>query len=168
MPAKPRAQPAAALVDGPRFLLHAPVPSKAPQGACMARRCHGPNNENNSIAIKKMRLAVFDLDHTLMPLDTGDMWVRWLVARSGTDPRPVASELERFAREYRAGVIDIDDFESFQMRFLSQFRRDAALDCRACGLCRSRGRTGAAGGLAPFGRALHEHGRQDGALHGNL
>lgn len=84
---------------------------------------HGPNNENNSIAIKKMRLAVFDLDHTLMPLDTGDMWVRWLVARSGTDPRPVASELERFAREYRAGVIDIDDFESFQMRFLSQFRR---------------------------------------------
>lgn len=70
-----------------------------------------------------MRLAVFDLDHTLMPLDTGDMWVRWLVARSGADPRPVASELERFAREYRAGTIDINDFESFQMRFLSQFRR---------------------------------------------
>ncbi len=70
-----------------------------------------------------MKLAVFDLDHTLMPFDTGDMWVRWLVSRSGIDPRPVAGELERFAREYRAGVIDINDFESFQMRFLAQFPR---------------------------------------------
>ena len=70
-----------------------------------------------------MKLAVFDLDHTLLPLDSGEMWVRWLTSRAGLDPAPVTAQLERFAREYRAGVIDINDFESFQMRFLAQFPR---------------------------------------------
>lgn len=73
--------------------------------------------------LKKMKLAVFDLDHTLMPLDTGDMWVRWLVHVQGLDPVPVVQELRRFAREYRAGTIDIDEFEDFQMKFLAQFKR---------------------------------------------
>ncbi|HBC69322.1 MAG TPA: HAD-IB family hydrolase [Sutterella sp.] len=70
-----------------------------------------------------MKLAIFDLDHTLMPMDTGDSWVRFLVKRSGRDPKPVHDKLDEFTRTYRAGVIDIDEFERFQMQFLASFRR---------------------------------------------
>lgn len=70
-----------------------------------------------------MQLAVFDLDHTLLPLDTGEVWVRWLLAASGRDPAPVVRETERFTREYRAGVIDIDEFMAFQLGFLAGFER---------------------------------------------
>lgn len=70
-----------------------------------------------------MKLAIFDLDHTLMPMDTGDSWVRFLVKRSGRDPKPVHEKLDEFTRTYRAGVIDIDEFERFQMEFLASFRR---------------------------------------------
>ncbi len=74
-----------------------------------------------------MKLAIFDLDHTLMPLDTGDSWVRFLLKRSGRDPKPVYDKLEEFTRTYRAGKIDIDEFENFQMQFLASFKR-AELD----------------------------------------
>ena len=83
-------------------------------------------------AKKIMKLAVFDLDHTLMPLDTGDMWVRWLVHEQGLEPAPVVEQLRRFACEYRAGIIDIDEFEDFQMKFLARFKRkelEKALSC---------------------------------------
>lgn len=70
-----------------------------------------------------MQLAVFDLDHTLMPLDTGELWVRWLLRESGRDPTFAVSEIERFTREYRAGVLDIDDFVNFQLKFLASFKR---------------------------------------------
>lgn len=70
-----------------------------------------------------MQLAVFDLDHTLMPLDTGELWVRWLLRESGRDPAFAVSEIERFTREYRAGVLDIDEFVDFQLKFLASFKR---------------------------------------------
>lgn len=70
-----------------------------------------------------MKLAVFDMDHTLMPMDTGDAWVRFVTEKSGIDSGFVHSELARFAREYRDGTLSIDDFESFQMRFIAQFAR---------------------------------------------
>ncbi len=70
-----------------------------------------------------MKLAIFDLDHTLMPMDTGDSWVRFLLKRSGRDPKPVHEKLDEFTRTYREGRIDIDEFERFQMQFLASFRR---------------------------------------------
>lgn len=76
------------------------------------------------------QLTVFDLDHTLLPIDTGDLWVRYLLRESERDPRPVVQTIERFTREYRAGVLDIREFVNFQMRFLASFPRsflDAAL-----------------------------------------
>lgn len=70
-----------------------------------------------------MQLAVFDLDHTLMPLDTGELWVRWLLRESGRNPSFAVSEIERFTREYRAGILDINDFVDFQLKFLASFKR---------------------------------------------
>ncbi len=71
-----------------------------------------------------MKLAVFDLDHTLMPMDTGDVWVRWLAARACAEQRrEIFETLDRFARQYRAQTLDICEFEEFQMKFLASFSR---------------------------------------------
>ena len=70
-----------------------------------------------------MKLAIFDLDHTLMPMDTGDAWVRFLVRESGIDAMPVFAQLDRFASEYHAQTLSIEEFEDFQMRFLARFPR---------------------------------------------
>lgn len=77
-----------------------------------------------------MRLALFDLDHTLVPLDTGELWVRWLLRESGRDAKAAVAHIERFTREYRAGALDIDEFMDWQLGFLASFKRkflDAAL-----------------------------------------
>ena len=72
-----------------------------------------------------MKLVVFDLDHTLMPIDTGDVWVRWLLAGCPAEQRKEGVRtIERFAREYRAQTLSIDEFEDWQMRFLAGFDRE--------------------------------------------
>ncbi len=72
-----------------------------------------------------MKLAIFDLDHTLIPIDSSDLWIRWLTREAGLDPRDVAATLERLDREYNEGRLDIDEFMGFQLGMLARFpRRD--------------------------------------------
>lgn len=70
-----------------------------------------------------MKLAIFDLDHTLMPMDTGDCWVRFVATRSDIDRSEVYATLDRYAREYEEKTLDINEFMDFQMRFLARFSR---------------------------------------------
>ncbi len=53
-----------------------------------------------------MRLALFDLDHTLIPFDSGMAFTRWLVARGALPPASDAAYLEH-CRRYVAGAIDV-------------------------------------------------------------
>lgn len=60
-----------------------------------------------------------------MPIDTGDVWVRWLLAGCPAEQRKEGVRtIERFAREYRAQTLSIDEFEDWQMRFLAGFDRE--------------------------------------------
>jgi len=72
-----------------------------------------------------MHLALFDLDHTLLPIDSADAWSHHVVARGGLDPVEYGSRIRRFADEYRAGSFDIDAYVDFQMQLLAAFPRDA-------------------------------------------
>lgn len=53
-----------------------------------------------------MRLALFDLDHTLIPFDSGMAFTRYLVARGALPPASDAAYLEQ-CRRYVAGAIDV-------------------------------------------------------------
>jgi HAD superfamily hydrolase (TIGR01490 family) len=53
-----------------------------------------------------MRLALFDLDHTLIDFDSGLAWTRFLVAR-GLLPAHSESVYLGYARQYVAGTLDI-------------------------------------------------------------
>lgn len=71
-----------------------------------------------------MKLVVYDLDHTLMPIDTGDIWCKWLLRASEKAVRVTAEEtLDRFTREYIEQTLNIDEYEMWQMQFLAQFNR---------------------------------------------
>lgn len=71
-----------------------------------------------------MKLVVYDLDHTLMPIDTGDIWCKWLLRACEKTVRVTAEEtLNRFTREYIEQTLNIDEYEMWQMQFLAQFNR---------------------------------------------
>ena len=53
-----------------------------------------------------MKLALFDLDHTLIPFDSGMAWMRFLVARGVLPPDAEAVYLG-YCQQYVAGTLDI-------------------------------------------------------------
>lgn len=74
-----------------------------------------------------MNLVLFDLDHTLLPLDSDYEWASFLAACGKVDKARFASENERFYQQYQAGTLDITEFLAFQLEPLARLPR-AELD----------------------------------------
>jgi len=70
------------------------------------------------------RLALFDLDHTLLPIDSADGWSHFLVHVAGLDAAHYGDEIRRFAADYRAGRFDVEGYLAFQMGLLARFPRE--------------------------------------------
>jgi HAD superfamily hydrolase (TIGR01490 family) len=70
-----------------------------------------------------MRLALFDLDHTLLPIDSDYEWSRFLVRTGVLDGGSYERENDRFYRAYQAGTLDIAEFLSFQLAPLAAHPR---------------------------------------------
>lgn len=68
-----------------------------------------------------MRLALFDLDNTLLPLDSDYEWARFLVRVGAVDEAVQQEANDRFMREYKAGVLDIFEFLAFQLAPLARY-----------------------------------------------
>ncbi len=84
-----------------------------------------------------MRLALFDLDHTLLPVDSADGWSHFLVRAAGLDAAAYGAQIEQFAASYRAGTFDTEAYLTFQFALLARFPRrqleawrDEYLRCR--------------------------------------
>ena len=69
------------------------------------------------------QLALFDLDHTLLPIDSDHEWGRFLVKIGVVDANHYASENERFYADYKAGRLDIYTFLAFALKPLSEHSR---------------------------------------------
>lgn len=70
-----------------------------------------------------MKFAIFDLDHTLLPVDSGDGWSRWLVREAGLNAEQLDAQIQAYADAYHQGTFDVDAFMGFQMGLLAQCRR---------------------------------------------
>ena len=70
-----------------------------------------------------MKLALFDLDHTLLPIDSADTWSHFLVREAGLDPDEYGARIRHFAVTYKAGNFDIEGYLAFQMNLLARFPR---------------------------------------------
>ena len=70
------------------------------------------------------QLALFDLDHTLLPIDSDHEWGRFLVKTGVVDAQYYAAENERFYADYKAGRLDIFAFLAFALNPLAEHSRE--------------------------------------------
>jgi HAD superfamily hydrolase (TIGR01490 family) len=59
------------------------------------------------------RLALFDLDHTLIPLDSDYAWGEFTTARGWTDADEFKRQNDAFYEHYKAGTLDVHAYVSF-------------------------------------------------------
>jgi HAD superfamily hydrolase (TIGR01490 family) len=63
-----------------------------------------------------VKLALFDLDHTLLDGDSDSLWGRFLVKQGVVDGDEYRREGARYMADYRAGRLDIHEFLAFGLR----------------------------------------------------
>lgn len=70
-------------------------------------------------------LALFDLDHTLLPLDSDNEWGQFLVRRGVLDADQFGARNAQFFAQYQAGTLDPIEYLQFALGTLARFpRRD--------------------------------------------
>jgi HAD superfamily hydrolase (TIGR01490 family) len=75
-----------------------------------------------------MKLALFDLDHTLLPLDSDHAWGQFTTSLGWTDPVDFSRRNDEFYAHYKAGTLDVHDY----VRFATQaMRRQGAVASEA-------------------------------------
>ncbi|MET0311858.1 MAG: HAD family hydrolase [Burkholderiaceae bacterium] len=60
-----------------------------------------------------MKLALFDLDHTLLPIDSDHSWGEFTTRIGWTDPAAFKARNDEFFAQYKAGTLDIHDYVRF-------------------------------------------------------
>ncbi len=76
----------------------------------------------------KARLALFDLDHTLLPIDSDYSWGVFTTQIGWTDPVEFARRNDEFFAHYKAGTLDINDYVRFATEAIRLKGEAASLD----------------------------------------
>lgn len=63
-----------------------------------------------------MNLCLFDLDDTLLPLDSDHAWGEFVVRQGWVDAAEFARHNDRFYEQYKAGTLDIHQYIEFATR----------------------------------------------------
>jgi HAD superfamily hydrolase (TIGR01490 family) len=69
------------------------------------------------------RLALFDLDNTLLAGDSDFEWAQFLIEQGVLDREVYEARNQAFYDQYRAGTLDIHEFLDFQLKPLSRHPR---------------------------------------------
>lgn len=70
-----------------------------------------------------MRLALFDLDNTLLAGDSDFAWAQFLIEKGALDAEVHEARNRNFYEAYKAGTLDIHEFLDFQLKPLSRHPR---------------------------------------------
>ena len=70
-----------------------------------------------------MRLALFDLDNTLLAGDSDFEWAQFLIEQGVLDREVYEARNQQFYDQYKAGTLDIHEFLDFQLKPLSRHPR---------------------------------------------
>ena len=63
-----------------------------------------------------VKLALFDLDHTLLDGDSDSLWGRFLVRQGAIDAEEYAAAHARYHADYLAGRLDVHEFLAFGLK----------------------------------------------------
>ena len=70
-----------------------------------------------------MNLALFDLDHTLLPIDSDYEWGQFLVRIGAVDADEFERRNDDFFAQYQAGTLDPVEYLEFALGTLARFPR---------------------------------------------
>jgi HAD superfamily hydrolase (TIGR01490 family) len=70
--------------------------------------------------MSKMRLALFDLDHTLLPIDSDYEWGEFTLRLGWCDASEFKRRNAQYFEQYRAGTLDIHDYVRFATEAIRQ------------------------------------------------
>ncbi len=73
-----------------------------------------------------IRLALFDLDHTLIPLDSDYAWGEFTVSLGWRDAATFSQANDRFYAAYKAGTLDIHEYVQFATAAVREHGMSAA------------------------------------------
>jgi len=72
------------------------------------------------VTATKPRIALFDLDHTLLPIDSDHAWGEFTQVLGWTDPVRFKQRNDEFYEHYQAGTLDVHDYVRFATEALRQ------------------------------------------------
>lgn len=73
-----------------------------------------------------MNLALFDLDHTLIPLDSDYAWGQFTVTLGWRDAETHTRANDAFYEQYKAGTLDINEYIRFSVSAVREHGQDRA------------------------------------------
>ncbi|WP_287917636.1 HAD family phosphatase [Comamonas sp.] len=76
--------------------------------------------------IPRPRLALFDLDHTLIPMDSDHGWGEFSIAIGWSDRAEFGQRNDEFFAHYQAGTLNVHDYVRFATEAVVQRGADAA------------------------------------------
>lgn len=74
-----------------------------------------------------MHLTLFDMDHTLVPADTGTLWAQFLLER-GLISSEQSQERAKFLLDYHAGTLNIEAAYAFELGVLQRLGAEKRKD----------------------------------------
>lgn len=81
-----------------------------------------PTNDSQPLPSAIMRnIALFDLDHTLLPIDSDYEWGQFLARTGAVDANVFARRNAEFFAQYQAGTLDPVEYLEFALGTLAQF-----------------------------------------------
>ena len=78
-----------------------------------------------------VKVTLFDLDHTLLPIDSDHAWGVFTTTIGWTDPVLFARRNEDFYAQYQAGTLDIHDYVRFATAAVRERGAQASRDAHA-------------------------------------
>ena len=82
------------------------------------------NNTSTPAPANARTLALFDLDHTLLDVDSDYLWGEYIVKHGLVDEAQYRTANQKFYNDYIEGTLDATEYNEFVAQFLSSLPMD--------------------------------------------